>query len=77
MLAATTSSCAARRALGRGPDLGEALGREPLGVPVHGAVADALEGVDVLIDFTSHDAVKAHTLTAIERGVGVMSGPPG
>jgi 4-hydroxy-tetrahydrodipicolinate reductase len=60
-----------------GSDLGEALGREPLGVPVVGAVADALEGVDVLIDFTSHEAVKANALTALERGVPVVIGSSG
>lgn len=60
-----------------GQDLGAALGRESLGVPVHGAVADALEGVDVLIDYTSHDAVKSNTLGAVERGVGVVVGTSG
>ena len=60
-----------------GQDLGTALGREPLGVPVHGAVADALDGVEVMIDFTSHDAVKANTLTAIAHGAGVVIGTSG
>jgi 4-hydroxy-tetrahydrodipicolinate reductase len=60
-----------------GQDLGMALGREPLGVPVHGAVADALEAVDVLIEYTSHEAVKANTLAALERGVGVVVGSSG
>ena len=65
----------ARAAAGR--DLGEALGREPLGVPVHGAVGDALDGVDVLLDYTSHDAVKANTVTAVECGVAVVIGTSG
>jgi 4-hydroxy-tetrahydrodipicolinate reductase len=60
-----------------GEDLGVALGREPLGVPVHGAVADALEGVDVLVDYTSHEAVKANVLAAVERGVGAVVGASG
>jgi 4-hydroxy-tetrahydrodipicolinate reductase len=60
-----------------GQDLGTALGREPLGVPVHGSVAEALEGVDVLIDYTSHDAVKPNTVAAIEHGVGVVIGSSG
>ena len=60
-----------------GGDLGEALGREALGVPVYGAVADALDGVDVLIDYTSPTAVKANTLTAIEAGVAVVIGTSG
>jgi 4-hydroxy-tetrahydrodipicolinate reductase len=60
-----------------GQDLGTALGRQPLGVPVRGSVAEALEGVDVLIDYTSHDAVKANALAAIERGVHVVIGTSG
>jgi 4-hydroxy-tetrahydrodipicolinate reductase len=60
-----------------GGDLGPALGRGQLGVPVHREVAAALDGVDVLIDYTSHDAVKANTLAALERGVGVVIGSSG
>ena len=60
-----------------GNDLGDALGRAPLGVPVHGAVADALDGVDVLIDFTAHDAALAHAHAALERGVDVVIGTSG
>jgi 4-hydroxy-tetrahydrodipicolinate reductase len=68
-------SAVARAAAGR--DLGEALGRAPLGVPVHAAAADALDGVDVLIDFTSHHVVKTHALAAIERGAAVVIGTSG
>ena len=68
-------SAVARSAAGK--DLGEALGREPLGIPVHGAVAEALDGVDVLVDYTSHEAVKGNTLTALERGVHVVIGSSG
>src|SRR5918997_1233735 len=60
-----------------GSDLGEALGRAPLGVRVHGTVDEALEGVDVLIDYTSPGAVKANTLAAIEAGVAVVIGTSG
>jgi 4-hydroxy-tetrahydrodipicolinate reductase len=60
-----------------GQDLGEALGREALGVAVHGRVGDALDGVDVLIDYTSPTAVKANTLTAIDAGVAVVVGTSG
>ena len=60
-----------------GTDLGTALGREALGVPVHGSVDEALDGVDVLIDYTSHTAVKPNTLAAIERGVAVVIGASG
>ncbi len=68
-------SAVARSAAGQ--DLGTALGREPLGVPVHGSVGAALDGIDVLIDYTSHAAVKANTLAAIEHGVGVVIGTSG
>ena len=60
-----------------GQDLGVALGGEPLDVPVHGSVDEALDGIDVLIDYTSHAAVKANTLVAIERGVAVVIGSSG
>ena len=47
-----------------------AAGSELGGAPVYGTVAEALEaGVDVLIDYTSHEAAKAHALTALGRGV--------
>jgi 4-hydroxy-tetrahydrodipicolinate reductase len=54
-----------------------AAGGELAGAPVFGAVADALDGVDVLIDFTAHDVVKANVLAAIERGVAVVIGTSG
>jgi 4-hydroxy-tetrahydrodipicolinate reductase len=60
-----------------GQDLGEALGEAALGVPVHGTVAEALDGVDVLIDYTTHHAVKGNVLAAIERGVAVVIGTSG
>ncbi len=60
-----------------GSDLGAALGGAQLDVPVFGSVAEALEGVDVLIDYTSHSAVKANTLAAIDRGVAVVIGSSG
>jgi 4-hydroxy-tetrahydrodipicolinate reductase len=44
---------------------------------VHASVADALDGVDVLIDYTSATAVKANTLAAIEAGVAVVIGSSG
>ena len=62
---------------GAGRDLGEALGREPLGVSVYGSVAEALEGVDVLVDYTSATAVKANTMAAVEAGVAVVIGSSG
>jgi 4-hydroxy-tetrahydrodipicolinate reductase len=60
-----------------GLDLGTALGVEALDVPVFGTVAEALDGVDVLIDYTSHSAVKANALMAIEHGVAVVIGASG
>jgi 4-hydroxy-tetrahydrodipicolinate reductase len=68
-------SAVGRSAAGR--DLGEALGGAALGVPVHGAVHDALEGVDVLVDYTSAAAVKPNTLEAIEARVAVVIGSSG
>lgn len=60
-----------------GTDLGTALGREALGVPVHASVEEALAGVDVLVDYTSHSVVKGNALAAIERGVAVVIGSSG
>lgn len=69
-----------RSAVGRsaaGQDLGVAWGGAPNGVLVTADVADALGGVDVLVDFTSHDAAKIHALTTIQRGVHVVIGASG
>jgi 4-hydroxy-tetrahydrodipicolinate reductase len=64
-----------RSAAGR--DLGEALGGANLGVPVYARVEEALEGVDVLVDYTSATAVKGNVLAALEAGVGVVVGSSG
>jgi 4-hydroxy-tetrahydrodipicolinate reductase len=68
-------SAVSRSAAGR--DLGEALDREALGVPVFGSVAEALDGVDVLVDYTSATAVKGNVLAAIDAGVHVVVGSSG
>ena len=60
-----------------GKDLGRAWGGDDNGVPVFGSVTEALEGVDVLIDYTSHEAVRDHVLEAIARGVAVVVGASG
>ena len=60
-----------------GLDLGEALGGEALGVPGYEATGAALDGVDVLIDYTSVTVVKANALTAIGAGVAVVIGTSG
>ena len=71
----TLKSAVARRSAGQ--DLGAALGREPLGVPVHAGVGEALAGVDVLVEFTSHEHAKGIALAAIDRGVAVVIGSSG
>jgi 4-hydroxy-tetrahydrodipicolinate reductase len=70
-LAAAVSRSAA------GADLGAALGGEALGVPVHATVGEALDGVDVLVDYTSATAVRANTLAAVAAGVSVVVGSSG
>jgi 4-hydroxy-tetrahydrodipicolinate reductase len=54
-----------------------AAGGELAGAPVYASVPEALEGVDVLIDYTSHDVVEANALAAVERGVAVVIGTSG
>ena len=68
-------SAVSRSAAGR--DLGEALGGDPLGVAVHARVRDALEGVDVLVDYTSATAVKENAMAAVGAGVAVVIGSSG
>lgn len=60
-----------------GQDLGSAWGGDPVGVPVHGSVAEALDGVNVLVDYTSDEAVRANTLAALDRRVCVVIGTSG
>ena len=52
-------------------------GAGDLGVPVHPTVEEALDGIDVLVDYTTHEAAKRHALAAIERGVAVVIGTSG
>jgi 4-hydroxy-tetrahydrodipicolinate reductase len=54
-----------------------AAGGEIAGAPVYASVAEALDGVDVMIDYTSHAVVKANALAAIERGAAVVIGSSG
>jgi 4-hydroxy-tetrahydrodipicolinate reductase len=68
-------SAVSRSAAGR--DLGEALGGTANGVPVHSGVADALDGIDVLVDYTSATAVKGNVLAAIDGGAAVVIGSSG
>jgi 4-hydroxy-tetrahydrodipicolinate reductase len=60
-----------------GGDLGEAWGGPPNDVPVLADVATAVEGADVLVDYTSHDVVRQNVLAAISRGVHVVIGSSG
>ena len=71
----TLHSAVSRSAAGR--DLGEAWGVDPVGVVVAPDVESTLDGVDVLIDYTTADAVKDHTLAAVEAGVHVVIGTSG
>jgi 4-hydroxy-tetrahydrodipicolinate reductase len=54
-----------------------AAGGEIEGAPVFAGVAEALDGVDVVIDYTSATAVKANTLAAVAAGVHVVIGSSG
>ena len=63
-----------------GTDLGVAWGSAANGVSVHASVASALDsvvGVDVVVDYTAHDAVLANVLSAVGRGVHAVIGTSG
>ena len=60
-----------------GQDLGIAWGGEPSGIQVFESVSDALDGVDVLVDYTSDEVVRANALAALARGVSVVIGSSG
>lgn len=68
-------AAAARRAAGQ--DLGSAWSSAPVGVRVAATVAEALDGVDVLVDYTAPGSAKEHALAAISRGVHVVMGTSG
>jgi 4-hydroxy-tetrahydrodipicolinate reductase len=54
-----------------------AAGGEIDGATVYASAAEALDGVDVLVDYTSVEVVKANALAAIEAGVAVVIGTSG
>src|SRR5690606_38992934 len=62
-----------------GQDLGQVLGLPAAGVTVSASVEEALERApaDVLVDYTHPSVVKAHCLTALERGTAVVVGTSG
>ncbi|MEJ0098171.1 MAG: hypothetical protein WDM84_10045 [Bauldia sp.] len=66
----------ARSAAGR--DIGEANGLARLGVTIAATLEEALAAPsDVVIDYTSAEAVKAHTLLALRKGATSSSAQPG
>jgi 4-hydroxy-tetrahydrodipicolinate reductase len=54
-----------------------AAGETIAGAPVFGTVEEALDGVDVLVDYTAPEAVKGNTLAAVAAGVAVVIGTSG
>jgi 4-hydroxy-tetrahydrodipicolinate reductase len=68
-------SAVSRSAAGR--DLDETLDGIGVGVAVYGRVEEALDGVDVLVDYTSATAVKDNVTAAVEAGVNVVVGSSG
>jgi 4-hydroxy-tetrahydrodipicolinate reductase len=66
----------ARRSAGQ--DIGELLGTDVAGLTVVASVDEALQSAcDVLVDYTSHTAVRSHVDLAIERGVACVIGSSG
>jgi 4-hydroxy-tetrahydrodipicolinate reductase len=62
----------------KGRNLGDVFGDPRLDLTVSGSVAEALDTpADVLVDYTSADAVKANVLAAVGRGVHVVVGSSG
>jgi len=62
----------------QGRTLKEIIPEIPADVTIGGSVAEALEiPTDVLVDYTSADAVKNNVLTAVGRGVHVVIGSSG
>lgn len=61
-----------------GQDLGTAVGSEEIGVSVAPDLAGALaDGVDVVVDYTSPDAVRGHVELAVRHGAHVVVGTSG
>ena len=54
-----------------------AAGQELDGVPIYASVEEALDGVDVVIDYTSVSVVKENVLAAVGAGVAVVIGTSG
>jgi len=61
-----------------GVDMGEALGRERVGLTIVSSLEEALATpIDVLVDYTGHDSVKARILAALDKGIRVVVGTSG
>ena len=60
-----------------GQDLGEVLGAPAMGIAVAADVSDALDSIDVLVEYTSPGSARGNALAAIERGVHVVIGSSG
>lgn len=71
----TLVSAVARKSAGQ--DLGNVLTGAWWDVPIYATVDEALDGVEVLIDYTSHAVVKQHILTAVSRGIHGIVGSSG
>lgn len=56
---------------------GQNLALDGRSVAVFSRVTEALDDVDVLVDYTAPDAALDHALTALERGVNVVIGASG
>jgi 4-hydroxy-tetrahydrodipicolinate reductase len=62
---------------GVGQDAGVLAGIGPVGVPVVDALAKALPGAGVVVDFTSHESSAANAELCAERGVPLVIGSTG
>ncbi len=72
----TLHSAVARREAGR--DVGDVVLGRPLGVPITGDLAAALDaGPDVLIDYTHPSVVRGNVDLALSRGIPVVIGTTG
>jgi 4-hydroxy-tetrahydrodipicolinate reductase len=71
----TLVSAVARKSAGQ--DLGNVLTGAWWDVPIYATVDEALDDVEVLIDYTSHAVVKQHILTAVSRGIHGIVGSSG
>jgi 4-hydroxy-tetrahydrodipicolinate reductase len=60
-----------------GKDIGERLGRGPIGVVIEDDLAGCIDGGDVVIDFTSREASTEHLRIAAAKGKAIVIGSTG